>query len=139
MPNIHPLLVHFPVALLLFSFAAELTALARRDTRFSFVGWWAQLVGTAMIGAAVISGILAGNGGTIRPDAYPLYADHQQMAFLTTAIFSILLLWRIGTRASLPSSWRWLYLLLFAAGVVFVLRTAWLGGALVYRFGTAVS
>lgn len=137
--DFHPLLVHFPIALLLAAgFFECLSAASRRDD-FSRVGWWNQLLGTIGLGAAVASGIRAGGMGHPQGETLLLLELHQQLAFAASAVFAGLLLWRLSSRTRLPGRGRWAYALLFAGGLALLLGTAWYGGELVFRHGTGVT
>ena len=139
MPNFHPFLVHFPVALLTIALAFDLLGILLSREELSKVGWWAQLTGTISIAAAVISGLVAKSQAAISSQAAVTFDIHQQMAFLTAAAFTTLLLWRIGMRMNIDPVRRGLYLTLFAAGLACLWVGAWYGGELVYRFGIGFS
>lgn len=138
MTTVHPFVVHFPVALLVAAFLLEVAALALRRTELSRAGWWNQLLGTAGIAAAVLTGLSAKQTASIQGNAAALFEVHEQVAFAVTAIFALLLLWRIGTRTQLPQKPRMVYIALFAAGIALLLYGAWFGGELVYRYGTGI-
>ncbi len=139
MPNIHPFLVHFPVALLTTALAFDLLGILLAQEELSKVGWWAQLVGTVGIAAAVLSGLVAKTQAVISPSAAGTFDTHQQIAFLSTAAFTALLLWRIAMRTHIDPLRRTLYLVLFAASLACLWTGAWFGGELVYRFGVGLT
>ena len=59
MPPLHPLFVHFPVALLTAGFFADVFAVVfRRASAVQKVGWWNLVLGTAGLVAAVLSGLV---------------------------------------------------------------------------------
>lgn len=100
MPNIHPVLVHFPIALLSLSFLCEGAALLWNREDLSSVGWWTQLTGSIGLAAAAVSGMLAGDSAGIPPAANPYLGTHKQIAFAAASAFAVLFFWRIasGTR-----------------------------------------
>ena len=61
MPDLHPFLVHFPVALLTVSLILELWGTYRKLPELNRAGWWTQLSGTISIALAVVSGLVTGN------------------------------------------------------------------------------
>jgi len=138
MPNIHPLLVHFPIALLTLSFLCEAAAVLFKREDLSAAGWWTQLTGTIGLAAAAVSGILAGNSVNIPPPAKPYLETHQELAFAVATAFALLLFWRFASRTKRPPGRDGLFLLLFAAGVIALWAGAWYGGEMVYRFGAGV-
>jgi uncharacterized membrane protein len=135
MTSVHPFLVHFPVALLTVAVALEILAIATGRDDFSRAGWWNQLAGSVGLVAAVVSGLFAEKAARIGLDAAGTFETHQQVAFAASALFALLLLWRLGARTRIPPKHRLLYLALFAAGVLLLLTGAWYGGELVFRFG----
>ncbi len=138
MPNLHPLLVHFPIALLLLALILEVIALLRVNPEISRAAWWNQIGGTVSLALAVASGLLAQNSVQIPGDARGLFERHEQLAFVAAALFAVLFFWRVGGRGRLPKEGSRLYLLLFVAGVACLLTGALYGGEMVYRCGVGV-
>jgi uncharacterized membrane protein len=138
MPNLHPFLTHFPIALLTISALSELAAVFLKRGEFSRVGWWTQLAGSIGLAAAALTGILAGDSVRIPEPAKPYFALHQEIAFIAATVFAGLLFWRIASRTALPPGREALFLILFAGGVLAVWTGAWYGGEMVYRFGAGV-
>jgi uncharacterized membrane protein len=139
MTNFHPFFVHFPLALLAAALACEALAIIFRSEELSRAGWWNQLLGSLGLVAAILSGLSAEKSVTLQGTAKEIFGLHEQIAFLAAALFSGLLLWRIGTKTRVPEKLRWLYLALLCAGVALMLYGAWLGGEMVYGHGTGVS
>jgi uncharacterized membrane protein len=138
MPNIHPFLTHFPIALLTLSIVCESAARLLKRDELSRVGWWTQLAGTIGLAAAAGSGILAGKSVAIVPAGKPCFETHQELAFAAATAFAILLFWRIASGTKRPPGRDILFFLLFTAGVLAIWGGAWYGGELVYRFGAGV-
>ncbi len=139
MPNIHPFLVHFPVGLLTTALVFDLLGVFLRREELTRVGWWAQLAGTIGIAAAVLSGLTAKGEAVISTLASETFNTHQQLAFLTAAAFTALLLWRVGSRTRIDPARQRLYLILFTGALACLWTGAWYGGELVYRFGIGVT
>jgi uncharacterized membrane protein len=139
MPNIHPFLVHFPVALLTTALAFDLLGMFLARQELEKAGWWAQLVGSVGIAAAVISGLVAKSEAVISTQAAGTFEIHQQIAFVSAGAFTALLLWRVGMRTRIEPRRRALYLALFVAALTCLWIGAWYGGELVYRFGIGFS
>lgn len=144
LPNLHPAVVHFPIALFPAALFAELLGLVlRRQTwllRAAAALWAAAAVGAF---AALRAGEAAADGLTGVPAlVQPHIGEHSDWAHWTT--------WTIGALAVLRLAvLRWEReharplprLLLLAAGLVAcaaLAKTADLGGALVFRHGVAV-
>ncbi len=138
MPNLHPLFVHFPVALLLLALVLEVIALLWRKSELSRAAWWNQIAGTIGLAFAVASGLYAEATVHLTAEARVLLERHEQMAFVAAALFAALLLWRIGARGKIPGHPPVLYMILFLAGVASVLTGALFGGEMVFRYGVGV-
>jgi uncharacterized membrane protein len=137
MPNIHPLIVHFPIGLLLVAFLLEVIALLWKKQEFSRAGWWNQIAGTLGLALAVVSGLLAETTVRMANDAREPFERHEQIAFVVATLFAVLLFWRIASRGQIPRP-SWVFLLCFAAGVALLVTGAFLGGEIVYRYGVGV-
>jgi uncharacterized membrane protein len=138
MPNIHPLLVHFPIALLTMSFVFDAIGLATKRLDFVRTGWWTLAGGTIGLLATVMSGLLAEQSVEIGPAAQGDFETHQQIAFFVAGLYALLFLWRVANRTQLPSKREWLFVLGSLIGVVAIWIGAWYGGELVFRFGVGV-
>jgi uncharacterized membrane protein len=138
MPNIHPFLTHFPIALLSLSIVCECAAVILNREEFSTVGWWTQLAGTIGLAAAVVTGTMAAQSVGISPAGKPYFDMHREIAFLASTVFAILLFWRIAARTKRPPGHDILFLVIFGGGVLALWAGAWYGGEMVYRFGAGV-
>ncbi|HTY58490.1 MAG TPA: DUF2231 domain-containing protein [Bacteroidota bacterium] len=138
MPNLHPFLVHFPVALLSLSVLCECAALLFKREDLSAVGWWTQLAGTIGLAAAAGTGIMAGDSVRLPEAGKATLEMHQEIAFVASTVFAVLLFWRIASGTKRPPGRDTVFILLFAAGVAAIWAGAWYGGELVYIFGAGV-
>src|SRR5690242_6730 len=57
--GLHPLLVHFPIVLILLGVACDILAWLRHNERLAWAGLWLTLLGTASLLVAFVCGILA--------------------------------------------------------------------------------
>ena len=136
LPNLHPAVVHFPVALLVVALALDvvwLVGLGRSSLHRAAAA--AYVLGAAGAGCAYLTGRRAENGlGAIAPAAQALLAEHADWALWTLILFAVLaawralLLWRDRSRPS-PMHFLAVGLALFGQWVLF--ETADRGGALV--------
>ncbi len=133
-PNIHPALVHFPIALVLTAALLDaLAALWGKDSLRTAAGvlWILALVGGA---AAIGTGLWAQHTVFI-PNALADDAieDHETAGWITAGLVAAIALWRIVLRFDYPHGWlKEIYLLLAAGAVVTAGYTGYLGGELVY-------
>ena len=139
MPNVHPMLVHLPIAILLVAYIFDQLSTILKKEELERVGWWTQLAGAVGLAATVVSGLLA-EASIVIPEAAHEYLEiHEQLAFVAAGTFVTLFLWRISCKTKLPSRYRVVYLGLFAGGVIVIWIGAWFGGEMVYRYGVGVS
>ncbi len=139
MPNIHPLIVHLPIALLTFSFLFDFLGLLAKKEQFERTAWWGFLAGTIGLLLSVATGLSAESSTIISDAAREHFDSHQQLAFAVTGLYSFLLFWRVASRTKLPLSKQKAFVTLSFLGVILIWTTAWYGGELVYRFGVGVS
>ena len=138
MPNLHPVFVHYPIALLTVTFLFEVFAQITSHDGLSRAGWWMQLSGTVGLAVTVVTGILAQHSVVLPPNANASFNLHQELAFVTSSLFVLLLFWRVAKRTRVPPEHRVAFLALFLLAVCSLLIGGWFGGELVYRFGTVV-
>jgi uncharacterized membrane protein len=137
-PNVHPLLVHFPIALwptalLLLAFAY----LYRDDEAFRF-GRWILHLGVLAGVAAGISGWIASEGMGHDGPAHHLVHDHRNFmvaALIVAALAAGLAHW---TRETARSGRRWAPLGLLLVACLLTALGADRGGLLVYGHGVGV-
>jgi len=138
MPNLHPFVVHFPIALLTASFLFDIFGtLAKRD-QIRRIAWWCQVAGTLGLLATVLSGLHAETTIQIPAAARQSFQTHKEVAFFVSAIFAILFFWRIGGKSRITQVYHFLFWGLYTLGLILLWVAAWHGGELVYRFGVGV-
>jgi uncharacterized membrane protein len=138
MPNLHPLVVHFPIVLLTASFALDLGGVLLGNTHAKKSGWWFFLAGSAGLVATVITGLIAKSAVLVPEGALSVLDTHQELALASLSVFAILLFWRIGNRSEIPQQRRALFLSVYALGVLLTWLGALQGGELVYHYGVGV-
>lgn len=136
--ELHPAIVHFPIALLSVSVLLDLASLFSSRLPFRQMGATLLVLGVALAGAAVITGDQAMDAAERAGVKEQIIAPHEQSATATLFIFLALLILRI---VMLKRPWTWLwhaYLVVALVGVVLLFRTGHLGGKLVFEHGIAV-
>ncbi len=139
-PNVHPLVVHFPVALLLIAALMDVVALVagrrRILARFATVLY---ILGALGAFAGWLSGRAAADSVMISGAAKAILTDHADWATLTLWFFGIyaalrLVFWNLQIRYIL-----WIPLVVVGAGgLVLVVQSATLGARLVFEHGVGV-
>lgn len=146
---LHPLIIHFPIALLLIAPIFVLVGAALPPAKgrpYLIAALILLLVGTGSIFVAVETGEAAGKLAERYPGMEPIIQNHESLAERTQAVFGVLsvifvaliaapwLLKRADTRLTttiLPLA----FLILYSAGALLLINTAHNGGRLVHEFG----
>jgi uncharacterized membrane protein len=148
LPNLHPALVHFPIAFWVGAVVLDLACLLlRRRPWIDRAAATLYGFGAVGAGAAYVAGRRAEDGLLGVPaTVQPFIATHADWAWwalivlVGTAVPRLLVTWRGRGRERLGSlAPRYLVLLGAFAGTALLLGTADRGGALVYRHGVAVT
>jgi uncharacterized membrane protein len=143
-PNLHPLVVHFPIALLLTAAGLDVVGWALRCNRsLRFVATALYVLGTLAIVAAYVTGRAAAGTIWLPGMAHLAVKEHWDWAFRALWFFTILtavrllLLWRV--RADPRPALIALLTLAGLLGTVLVGETGDRGGRLVYQHGVGVA
>ena len=111
---LHPVAVHFPIALLTVGWLAG--ALRRRAAWAGPASDWSLWLGTAAAWAALGLGLLAEETAPHVPSAWQALNLHETLAWWTAGLFTVLSLWR-WRRPQKAEAW-FLILWLAACGVL---------------------
>ena len=140
-PNFHPIVVHFPIALTIIAFLLSIAAYARRSHPISaqlaaagHFTLWLAAVGAVI---AVLFGWLAFNSVNHDDAGHAAMLLHRAWAVPTAIGLILLASWdawkyRVNEMISVPM----LFVLFLLSQAIAV--TAWLGGEVVYRHGIGV-
>lgn len=142
MPNIHPLIIHFPIVLLLLAVLLHLTALIiwtlpwlRTITLSVFIFGFLTLILT------YLSGRQAADSVSIPTVAINTLSKHADLALWTLIYFGVLTVLHLGIKFLKVYDRKSISIVLFvlgSLGLVLIVRTADLGGQLVYKYGVGV-
>ncbi len=140
-PNVHPLVVHFPIALLFAAGAVDLAGLLAPDRKsLRDTATWLYIGGAATAVCAYYSGYTAAQAGVFSPAAGAVVDAHAGRAFAATWLFAFFASLRLAMSYILPSR-RALQLGAFAIALVglgALAQTALLGARLVFEQGLGV-
>ncbi len=137
--HLHPMVVHFPVALLLVSAVFEIVYLINKDPFYRRAGFYLFVLGALGVAAAVITGNLAEEA--VESEAIERFLEaHEEAGQLTLIIVIITFIVRLVLQImdKYHGIYQWVFLALFAISLVAMVRTAYLGGELVYTHGAGV-
>jgi uncharacterized membrane protein len=140
--RLHPLVIHFPIALLLAYVLLETIGIIFNKDFFSKTAHLFLLLGVLGLVAAVLTGNSAENVARqwIKAGAHiPLNAieNHEDFANTTLWFFTGLLVLRtyLVLKNKFTGSLKYVVLILAFAGVYFIYQTGYYGGKLVYGYG----
>ncbi|HLX74481.1 MAG TPA: DUF2231 domain-containing protein [Terriglobales bacterium] len=145
----HPLIVHFPIALLLVApLFIVMGALLQpeKGRAYMFAALILMAVGTSAVFVALETGEAAAKLAERTPEINAVLEHHEQLAELTRVVFSaltvllaaILLLPRLLRRSSgwlVGRALPLIFLVFYGAGTLLLVNTAHNGGRLVHEFG----
>lgn len=147
--SLHPLIIHFPIVLLLLSplFILVSTVLSPQKGRpYMFVAVFLLLLGTGSLFFAALTGEAAADLAERGGEMNAVLEAHENLASETKIIFSVLsaillgmvVMFRLLRRQETKLALRFLpltFLALYTVGVLFLVNTAHAGGRLVHEFG----
>lgn len=136
-PNLHPLAVHFPIALVTMSAIFHVAAVTTRNKTCAVIAHTTLWLGALGAVVAVLLGWQAFNSVNHDEAGHAAMLVHRAWALGTLAVVGLLAVWDAWRSKAdeIPAGW-------FAAATivawVLVATTAWHGGELVYRHGLGV-
>lgn len=139
MESLHPLIVHFPIALLLSALACDILALVLRREALHRVGLWNLALGTLGAGAAVWTGLQAEEVAKHSFEIFQVMDRHERLGQITLGLAVVTLGWRLWRRDRFALPARLGVLLLMTLMAASLAYGAHLGGRLVYEFGVGGS
>ena len=133
--HLHPMLVHFPIALAIVGFVFELAYLLyKKEVCLTKAGTILLLVATLAAAAAWMSGYfltgeMSGEAGEVR-ETHELFATITTLLLITTSFLRLYIL--KSSTENLPL--KWIAFTLYGLAAISVSITGFLGGNLVYNF-----
>ncbi|OGX06161.1 MAG: hypothetical protein A3G87_02150 [Omnitrophica bacterium RIFCSPLOWO2_12_FULL_50_11] len=136
--NIHPLFVHFPVALILTSVAFYfLGSIFRKDELF-VAGKWVLYFGTLAAAITVWTGLQAEKTVPHGGGTHDIMMVHQYFGFVVLGLSLILSLWVLFSKTHIPPKGRIFFLIGLVLVGLILIQGADLGGRLVFLNGVGV-
>lgn len=146
--GLHPLIIHFPVALLMVAPLLVVAALIWRDNRQGLLvaALLLMVLGTAATWVAVSSGEAAGRLAERSPEINAVLEHHEELGetartvfTVLTGVFAVLLaaprLFRQMPSPGVQTAVLAAFLVVWGAGTLVLVNTAHNGGRLVHEFG----
>jgi len=139
-PNWHPILVHFTVALLSLSVilfvAANFVHGVLRE-QWLIVARWLLWFGAAITLLTALAGLYAYNTVAHDKPSHEAMTEHRNWAIFIVILFPLLAVWSAWSVRAGKKLGKSFVGLMVIAGLL-LLTTAWHGGELVYRYGLGV-
>ncbi len=131
--EVHPALVHFPIALLPLTVAADAAGSITRDHRLSWLGRWGMVASAASAAIAGIAGLIAQEEVSVDGPSMDTLITHRNLNLAVVALTSALAVRRLGQRRAGAA-----YLVTAGAALGGLLYRGYLGGKVVYEYGVGV-
>lgn len=136
---LHPMIVHFPIALLFTSVLFDAAGILFKRDSLREGALWLLIMGLLGGVAGSISGDWAEEAAEKSGIAESLIETHETLAFVTLGIFAVLLLGRLLMRNRLTPNITLPYFVVAAIGLGALSATGYLGGGLVFEHGAGVA
>ena len=133
--HFHPMIVHFPVALIMIGFLADVFSLFfnKKEPCLSKLGFYLMILGTLGACAAYFTGEfftreLTGEAGALK-ERHEIFAKITMFVMLAASLVRIYMVWKKKSNSGL----KWLVFFLYLIATCTVGFTGLLGGTLVYN------
>lgn len=138
--HLHPMIVHFPIALLIVGFLFDAISLFTKKEFFSTAGFYLLILGTLGAVVAFFTGLNAGGGLSEAGSLKQALESHEGAAELALWLMVIAAVVRIALVLAKKYEGGFKYAALFLAliGVLAIARTGYYGGELVFRHAAGV-
>ena len=132
--NIHPLVVHFPIAFLIGAVLFYFAAWVFKKDEWTRTGFWILILGTASLAVSVETGLYAEQGVMVALSVREkVLLLHKQWIIATSIICFVVTIWAVIARP-FPKKGRIIFLLLLLIMVGTMTLSADYGGRLVYDY-----
>lgn len=136
--NIHPLLVHFPIALLTLFFTLDLIGSLAKRSEWRQIAGALLYMGTVFSALTVAAGLVAAATVAHGGNVHDIMEHHEHLGISVLSLAAILAAWRLLSKGHIVGPANTLYLLLAAILSGLLAFTADLGGLMVYKYGVSV-
>lgn len=138
MKPIHPMLVHFPLALIVLAVVADGSFFFTREESMRHGGWWVLAAGAVGAVATSAAGIWDMRRATLADEVHVRVHRHMKMGLLLSAAMIALAAWRWTIFIDRSAYVSAIYLDCAIVVMAVALFQGWLGGELVYSHGVFV-
>jgi uncharacterized membrane protein len=136
--NVHPLLVHFPIALLSVFFLLDLIACLAKKQHWRDAASYFLYFGAVGAIFTVIAGFQAAYSVIHSEVVHEIMERHEHFGIMVLVLSLILSVWRFRSKATITGGANHFFLILSGLMCGLMMLGADLGGLMVYNYGTAV-
>lgn len=138
MENLHPLFVHFPIALLSLFFLLDFVGSLAGKSNWRGAASWFLYSGTLFAGFTVVAGLIAAGSVAHGGDVHEIMEHHEHLGISVLLLAITLTAWRLLAKQMIVGPANTLYQLggMILCGLL--IFTVDLGGLMVYKYGVAV-
>ena len=138
--HLHPMIIHFPIALLIIGFLADIIGVMFKKDFFTKAGFYLLILGTLGVVASYITGNIAGEGVEEAGALKQALENHEDAAQLSLWLMVAAAVVRIAVVSikKYTGIFKYVALTLFLLGVLSIVRTGYYGGELVYKHAAGV-
>jgi uncharacterized membrane protein len=132
--NVHPLVVHYPIALLSAAAALYVFAWIAGSEKLEWAALWMLVLGFLGAAAALASGLYAAPGVMVADSVRAnLLRPHKQLMIAASALTTVLAVWAVVARP-MPRRGRIVFVAALIALVALITKGADYGGRMVYDY-----
>jgi uncharacterized membrane protein len=131
--HLHPMIVHFPIALVLVAFLADTFSLIiKKEPCLSKLGLYLQILGTLGAAAAVLTGTffteeVSGPASALK-ESHEIFANITMYVLIAASLFRLFLVFKSKEQSNL----KWINYGMLLIAVITVSITGFKGGSIVY-------
>jgi uncharacterized membrane protein len=134
----HAVLNDLPAALLLVAVLFDVAAAITKRESLMWAGIWTLWAGVIGGWAAVVAGKIASNTIDHGEAIHEIMEKHENMALMTMALFTVVLVWRLFRRFQMPAQELAFTRVLSVVGLLGLVWTAVLGGRLMFQHAAGI-
>ena len=135
--HLHPVFVHFPVALFSTALIFEILSLVFRQEAFHRTAFFLFTAGAIAAGFAVLTG--REEAEHLNLVSHPVFNMHQKFAYITMWSSWAALAAAFAVKLKAPQVFRPVFFLIVLGAAILVAITAFYGGHMVYDYGVGVT
>ena len=137
--NIHPILVHFPIAFIYGAALLYFLASVSSSERLKWTALWMLMLGALGAAAALASGLYAAPGLMVSVSVrHELLRHHKHLMVAASSVTGVLTIWALATRP-MPTRGRYIFLAGLIGLICLITAGADLGGEMVYAYNAGGS